>query len=105
MQGVITSLIITVCVAIVYWLDAPNDIASRVMSLIMGRDIRVTLKKPLGCNTCMTFWLTLVALLILSPVWWWLAFVWAWSAKYFHYIIEVIDRLIVKVCTLIMKRL
>lgn len=103
MHAITTTLIISVCIAIIYWLDAPNDIASRVMSAILGRDIRVMLRKPLGCNTCMTFWVTLVVLLVLQPDLWWLSFLWAWAAKYLHIFIEIFDKVILKIFTTIDK--
>lgn len=105
MQAIELCVIVSVCVAIVYWLDAPNDIASRVMSLLLRREVHVQLRKPWGCNICMTFWLTLIVLLIAQPSLWWVSFVCAWSAKYLHYIIEVLDKVLVKVFTIICKNL
>lgn len=101
MQAIELCIIVSVCVAIVYWLNAPNDIASRVMSIFMRREVRVELRKPLGCATCMTFWLTLAVLLIYAPRLWYVAFVCAWAAKYLHYLIEVIDKLLIKLFSLI----
>lgn len=91
-----TCMIITACIAYVYWLDAPNDIASRIVSLIFKREYRVRLRKPFGCSLCMTFWVTLTVLLIWQASAWWFAFVCAWSSKYFYFIYEVADKLFVK---------
>lgn len=105
MQGIYLSAIVTLCVAIVYWLDAPNEIASTLWRLVSGRVQRVELRKPLGCNVCMTFWLTLIVLLILTPRVCWLAFVWAWVAKYLYYVIEVLDKVIMRVLMFIESKL
>jgi hypothetical protein len=101
MQAIELCVIVSVCVAIVYWLDAPNDIASYVMSLLLGREVHVQLRKPWGCSICMTFWLTLIVLLIVQPSLWWVSFVCAWNAKYLYYFIVVFDKVIVKVFTTI----
>lgn len=105
MQAIELCAIVSVCVAIVYWLGAPNDIASRVMSLLLHRDVHVQLRKPWGCNTCMTFWLTLIVLLAEQSSLWWVSFICAWSAKYLYYFIVLLDKVIVKVFITICKRL
>lgn len=101
MSAITVSGVVTLCLGVVYWLDAPNEIASRVVSLVFGKPVRVVLKKPLGCNVCMTFWATLVTLLAMQPSVAWVAFLWAWAAKYVYYIIEGVDRLIMRLLSLI----
>lgn len=99
MHGVYVAGIAALCIAIIYWLDAPNGIASWLWSFFSGRETRVELRKPLGCNTCMTFWVTLFILLGYSPGLFWLSFVMAWFAKYLYYILDVLDKLIMRVLT------
>lgn len=94
MQAVELTFIIALCIAIIYWLDAPDSIASALYSLIVKRDVRVTLRKPFGCPTCMTFWVILVVLLCVDPSMWWMAFVWAWLSKYLSYALVVVDKMI-----------
>lgn len=91
-------LIVTICIVIIWgFLDAPNEIASQIMSWVTnGKISRVELKKPFGCMMCMTFWITLIILLILAPGLCWMSLIYALSTKYILYIIELIDKALVK---------
>lgn len=97
MQAVELTFIVSLCIAIIYWLDAPDSMASALYSLIVKREVRVSLRKPLGCPTCMTFWVTLAVLLCVEPAAWWLSFVWAWLSKYMGYSLTIIDKVIMHI--------
>ena len=101
MSPLLICLIITVCIVIIWgFLDAPNEIASTIMNwLSKGKIKRVELKKPFGCTLCMTFWTTLIVLLILAPEWCFMSLVYAISTKYILYIIELMDKALVKLFT------
>lgn len=93
MYALILCLIITGCIAYIYHLDAPNEVVSTFMSWITrGKIKRVELRKPWGCPLCMTFWITLVVLLVLAPKFWFMSLVFAFSVKYIDYTITVLER-------------
>lgn len=84
-------------VIIIDYLDAPNDIAGTIMGLITnGKITHVRLKKPFGCSLCMTFWTTLILLLIVNPLMCWLSLIYAISTKYIFYLINLVDLIICK---------
>lgn len=84
-------------VIIIDYLDAPNDIAGTIMGLITnGKITHVRLKKPFGCSLCMTFWVTLILLLIVNPLMCWLSLIYAISTKYIFYFINLVDLIICK---------
>lgn len=63
----ILNLILIHLIVVVVWnkLNVPNEIASLIMKTITrGKISSVELKKPLGCGLCMTFWITLLYMLI-----------------------------------------
>lgn len=63
----ILNLILIHLIAVVVWnkLNVPNEFASNLMRLITKGKIKsVELKKPFGCGLCMTFWITLIYMLI-----------------------------------------
>lgn len=63
----ILNLILIHLIVVVVWnkLNFPNEIASLIMKIITrGKINSVELKKPLGCGLCMTFWITLLYMLI-----------------------------------------
>lgn len=107
MSPLLICMIITVCIVIIWgFLDAPNEIASIVMNFLSkGKIKRVELKKPLGCMLCMTFWTTLIILLILAPEWCFFSLLYAISTKYILYIIELIDKALVKLFEIIDNKL
>lgn len=98
----LTGLIITVClVLIIDWFNAPNEILSQIMGIFTrGKITRVELKPPFGCSKCMTFWITLIFLLITAPELCWMSLVFAFSTKYILFIIEIIDKMITKLMIL-----
>ena len=84
-------------VIIIDYLNAPNEIAGTIMGLITnGKITHVRLKKPFGCSLCMTFWVTLILLLILNPLMCWLSLIYAIITKYIFYLINLIDLIICK---------
>lgn len=84
-------------VIIIDYLDAPNEIAGTIMGLITkGKITHVRLKKPFGCSLCMTFWTTLILLLIVNPLMCWLSLIYAIITKYIFYLINLIDLIICK---------
>lgn len=103
----LVGLIITVClVLIIDWFNAPNEILSQIMDWITsGRIKRVELKPPFGCSKCMSFWITLIFLLITAPELCWMSLVFAFSTKYILFIIEIIDKIITKLAILIERKL
>lgn len=98
MNSLIICLIVMFSITVIWgYLDVPNEIASKIMNFFTGGKIkRVELKKPIGCTLCMTFWSTLVILLIMSPKWCWMSLLYALGTKYTLYIIELVDRALVK---------
>ena len=60
----ITLLVITSCITYIFHIDAPNQIASRIVSIFLKKDVSVELKKPFGCPGCLSFWITLILLLL-----------------------------------------
>lgn len=99
------SIIVTLVLAIIYWLDAPNQIASAMMSVIFKKEMHIQLRKPFGCQICMTFWITLFILLIIQPQLWWMSFVLAYLSKYLYFIIDIIDKLLMKIFIIIDNKL
>jgi hypothetical protein len=92
MHALIWCLIITSCIAYIYHLDAPNEVVSAFMGWITkGKIKRVELRKPFGCPLCMTFWITLALLLVLTPKFWFMSLVFAFSVKYIDYTITVLE--------------
>ena len=84
-------------VIIIDYLDAPNEIAGNIMGLITkGKITHVRLNKPFGCSLCMTFWTTLILLLIVNPCMCWLSLIYAICTKYIFYLINLIDLIICK---------
>jgi hypothetical protein len=84
--------IITACIAYIYKLDAPNEIGSTIMSwLTKGKIKKIELRKPWGCPLCITFWVTLIILLVVYPAYCWLSFVYAFSVKYIDYSITILE--------------
>lgn len=88
---------IAVSISYIYHLDAPNQIVSRILSIVLKRDVSVELKKPLGCPACMTFWITLVLFLIVSPSFCWMSLVYFFSSKYIDYTITLIEEMLDKI--------
>lgn len=88
---------IAVSISYIYHLDAPNQIVSRILSIVLKRDVSVELKKPLGCPACMTFWITLVLFLIVNPAFCWMSLVYFFSSKYIDYTITLIEEMLDKI--------
>ena len=62
-------LLINLFISLVYYLNAPQEIANRFMEILTkGKVNKVELKKPLGCPTCMCNWLSFFYLLIVMPI-------------------------------------
>lgn len=91
-------LIITLSLVIIIdYLNAPCEIASTIANIITkGKIKNVQLKKPFGCSLCMTFWITVIILLILEPSMCWLSLIYAICTKYILAIINLIDLIICK---------
>lgn len=104
-MSLLICLIVMVSIVLIWdWFNAPNEIASQLMNwLSKGKITQVELKKPWGCSTCLTFWITLVILLVMSPQLCWMSLVYAFFAKYTLYIIDTVDRLITKIFVLLQK--
>ena len=63
----ILDIVLIHLIIMIVWkrLDFPNEFASNAMRLITKGKIKsVELKKPFGCGLCMTFWITLIYMLI-----------------------------------------
>lgn len=99
MSSILICWIITGCIVMIWdYFDAPNQIASQIMArLTKGKIKRVILKKPWGCSTCQSFYITLLVLLIISPQLCWMCLIYAFSTKYILYTLQLIDKLLVKV--------
>lgn len=104
---IVVCLVVMISIVFIWdWFNAPNEIASSIMRLLTNGKIKqVELKKPFGCSACMTFWITLVILLIGSPEWCWMSLVYAFLTKHTLIIIDTIDKIIVKIFILIQKLL
>lgn len=67
----IICLIITTAIVLIWdWFRFPNEFTATIMRLILKVKIKsesVILPKPIGCSTCMTFWITLIVLLCIGP--------------------------------------
>lgn len=99
----IVCLVIAISIAYIYHIDAPNKIASCVLSLVLKRDVSVELKKPLGCPACITFWITLVLFVIVDPAFCWMSLVYFFSSKYIDYTITLIEELLDKIFSILEK--
>jgi hypothetical protein len=98
-------IILTICIAYIYHIDAPNRIFSSIISLLLKKNIYLELKKPFGCPLCMTFWISLILLLICSPQICWLSLLLAFSTKYIDYSISIIELLLDKIFVLLERLL
>lgn len=93
----ITLLVITACITYIFHIDAPNQIASRIVSIFLKKDVSVELKKPFGCPGCLSFWITLILLLIFEPAFCWMSLVYYFSVRYIDYTITIAEELLDKI--------
>ena len=99
-------LLINLFISLVYYLNAPQDMANRFMEVVTkGKVKRVELKKPLGCPTCLCNWLSFIYLLITMPI---SSFILictfsvlnGFLTKFGIYMIQLIDQLVSHLATL-----
>lgn len=100
---ILQCLIIVICIVYIYHIDAPNQLFSAFCSLFLKKDIYLALKKPFGCPFCMSFWISLILLLIFSPQYWYLSLIFAFSTTYIDYSITIIEKLLNKLFVLLEK--
>lgn len=105
-ECIINILIISTCITLIWdWFNAPQNIVNQLVSWYTNNKItNVELKKPFGCSTCITFWLSIIYLFIALPLSFknilyctLFALCAALSVKWINYIIQVVDALISKI--------
>lgn len=99
----IICLVITVSITYIYKIDAPNQIVSYIFSVILRHPVTVELKKPFGCPSCLSFWITLILLLIYQPQFCWVSLGYYFSVKYIEYTICVVESILNLIFTKIDK--
>lgn len=98
-----------ICVYIIGYTDALNNIFSQLMEYITkGKIKRVVFKKPLGCPLCMCWIISLVYMCFVIP---WnffgillgvtVAAINSFSTKYVLYGIQLIDKVLTKILVLL----
>lgn len=98
--------IYTICLIIsfsfVYVYDVvqfPKEITSKILSRLFKKNIYPTsikLPKIFECSLCATTWTTLILLLIFSPSYCWLCFLFGWITKHIYSLFYLIDKFIEK---------
>ena len=94
-----------ICVYIIGYTEAPNNIASQIMSrLTNGKIKRVMLKKPWSCHLCMCWIISLIYMCFVIP---WTfpgillgittAALNSFSTKYILYALQILDKFLTAV--------
>lgn len=97
---------LTLCIAYIFHIDAPNQIASIIADwLTKGKIKHIELRKPFSCPLCLTFWSTLIILLFTTPQFWYMSFVCAFTTTYIDYGLTIFELILNKIFYLIEKLL
>lgn len=103
MSVLVICIIMTACIVYVWdVLHFPQEIFDEIIKVISkGKLQHIELKKPFSCSLCISFWCSLVLLLIMLPEHSYFALVSAFSTKYINYTFSIIDAIISKIFVLL----
>lgn len=93
-------LLLNLLITLVYYLNAPQGLANRLIEIVTKGKIRqVELKKPWSCPICMCNWLSFIYLLIVMPIYQiilicLLSVLNGFLTKFGSYAIQLIDQLV-----------
>lgn len=98
MNTVLLCLIITTSIVLIWdYFQFPYEFTALLASKVLKKKInsdQVELPKPIGCSTCMTFWINLIVLCFINIKLVYLSLLFAFLSRHILSIINLIDSVI-----------